>query len=169
MSNLQFIKNLTATTPATKHSFTDVFNTYYDYYKLIVTGGDFESQDWANFRYLDTSGTELTGSDYRYVSREGLSSEGYYGGTASYGAVIRAHTNNADIGNVTLEFSNPMVSSSYTYVRATVVTSQNGTLFKAERTIQYRQDTQVKGLCFYLNSTGDNINSLDIKVYGVKE
>ena len=169
MTNLQFIKNLSATTAATSQSFTDVFTTNYDYYKLIVTGGDFASQDWANFRYLDTSGSELSGNDYRYVSREGLSSEGYYGGTATYGAVIRAHTSDADIGNVALDFSNPMVSSSYTYVRATVVTSQNGTLFKAERTIQYRQDTQVQGLCFYLNSTGANINNLHIKVFGVKE
>lgn len=168
MSNLHFIKNLSSNTASSSLSFTDVFTTQYDYYKLIVTSGDFATQDWCNFRYLDTSGTELSGNDYRFVAREGLASEGYYGGTATSGAVIRAHSSDADIGNVTLDFSNPMVSSSYTYLRATVVTSQNGALFKADRTIQYRQGTQVQGLKFFLNG-GSNINNLNIKVYGVKE
>ncbi len=114
-TNLQFINSF-STTSASTLSADNVFTTNYDVYKIVMTPMSKSTDSEHLFRFLDSSGSEISSSDYDYASLE------MYGHTSfserrSTGAGSIAYLGNGDRNQAIMYVHNPADTGSYSFVQ----------------------------------------------------
>ena len=170
MSNLRLINETSTTTGVASLSVTDVFSADFDIYKITFTNTELASLDWVEFRFINSSGSVVTSSQYDEAVLEldtgGAFGDGRETNDTNFSRLIRSQTTEAKGGVATMYLFNPFLSSSPTFglVQSMGVIS-NG--FGSKGVFILKELSSIKGFQIYLNS-GNNINKSTIKTYGLR-
>ena len=171
-NNLHFLKSARLTSSASELLVTDCFNRGYDVYQILITKEVRSATGYGELRFLDSSGSELTGGDYDLASLNLYSSSGstdvkktaqtYFRDGINYQG-----TNSADGSAIKLSIYSPDNSSSYTFLSGQASTHYTSQFLTMARTMGvYKQTATVYGIKWYPQS--GTINNTKISVYGVK-
>ena len=171
MSSLRLINETTATDGVSEVNVTDVFSADYHIYKITFADVTSNSNADFNMRWLNTSGSAITSSEYdrgKYYMNSNASAG--LVGTTNQNYIVRpadafAYSTVANTGFGVIYVYNPFSSSSYTFFSA-----QGGTLASVLSTSRdlgvLKETTSLGGFKFYVSTT---FKTLNIRVYGLRE
>jgi len=171
-TSLEFIKNVNGSSNVTSFDVTDVFTARYDVYKVVTTLTTDTAFQEVPMRLLDTSGTNVGGSDYDNAFMALRSSttdaEGRVTGDTEIIRPMRTGSGSASAGNNVIYFYNPFDSSKFTFLQYqqagySSTTPQLG----GHKGISVHKVAESIGGFRYFISSG-NITSHSVSVYGVK-
>ena len=170
MSNLRLINETEITSGVASLSVTDVFSADFDIYKITFTNTELASVDWVEFRFINSSGSVVTSSQYDEAVLEldtgGVFGEGRETNDTNFSRLIRSQTTEAKGGDATMFLFNPFSSSSYTFgLVQSFGTITNG--FGTKGIFVLTELSSIKGFQIYLNG-GSNINKSTIRTYGLR-
>jgi hypothetical protein len=119
-TNLEFITKVEFTTE-TLITVDNVFSDKYDTYKIVYFGdtGDSSSDSNIGFRFINTSGTTDTGSNYDWAFEKMLAHAGFQGPKTTGGTFIFCHQQDSStVGSAFIGYvHNPYDTSSYTFTQ----------------------------------------------------
>ena len=121
MSNLRLI-NQTTTTVTNLINITDVFSADYDIYKIVISGLNQDTNvgnEINGIRFINSSGSLISASDYDYAVYEMRSGAGFVGNKSASASAIfmgqRADQVGDGSNNTVFYVFNPFSSTSYTF------------------------------------------------------
>jgi hypothetical protein len=167
-TNLQFIKSASGS-GVTTLSVTDCFSSNYDVYFLQVTKANFASNAYVWTRFLDSSGSLISASEYEYATLDMYANTSFAElkgtGQSSIPNLALSQSGIADFGGIEMYIYNPYDSSSYTFVTAMSSTfSTNG---RGSKLIGvHKSAEQLSGI--ELNRSAGDAFDMKINMYGVK-
>ncbi len=171
-TNLEFIKNVKSNSSVTSFDVTDVFTAKYDVYKVVTTITTDSDNLEVPMRLLDTSGTNVGGSDYENAFLELRSSttfgEGRVTGDTEIIRVMRTGAGSQSAGNNVIYFYNPFDSSSFTFLQyqASLWADDTPQLVGQKGISVHKSAESIGGFRYFVSS--NNITSHNVSVYGVK-
>ncbi len=168
MSNLRLINETTFTNVASA-TIDNIFSADFDIYKITLTDYDnLGSSNNLNYRFVNSSGSVVTGSNYDYASSilrsysafgEDKSTTGTYISTISYDDTLQKSN-----GSVAYIF-NPYNNSSYTFTLwQNSSASTIGTVGRKGIGVLH-QNSSITGINF---TTASNFSINSVKVYGLR-
>jgi len=165
MSNLRLINETTATSVSSV-DITDVFSADFDIYKISAVGDFTNSNQIINARFINSSGSVVTTSNYDYAilsMESGASFLQEKNTNQNYMRRMVYSNNGSDFGFVLYVF-NPFSSSSYSFGlwQGEGVPSGGGTSNKGISV--FKQTASMKGIQFYNVSFTD----ISVKTYGLR-
>jgi hypothetical protein len=170
MSNLRLINETSGTSVSTLNV-TDVFNSDFDIYKIVINNLDQSAQNYIEARAINSSGSVVSTSNYEFASLELASNTSFAEkkGTSKtkWETSISYQNTGADDGvGITMYVFNPYDSSSYTFVisQSFAYYSSGGLGYKMIGVL--KQQSNIGGIQFFARSgTLDNIT---VKTYGLR-
>ena len=173
-TGLQFIKQETMTTDeASAFLVTDCFNKGYEVYKIFITKEVRTSTGYGYMRFLDISGSELSGSYYSGASQHVYSTSGSSERREPTRDNFRNFfnyqgTNDADGLGLEINVYNADNALSYTFLTSQASSHYNSSSFltSAKSIGAYETNAQVYGIKWYPQS--GNISNTKITVFGVR-
>ena len=172
MSSLRLLNETTATSVATV-TVENVFTSDYDIYKVQLLRPDLNTGTgtWLDIRLVNTSGSVISTSSYKYASYVFNSDSGFgedKSQSANYIRGLRYSSNSsADGGGMDIYVFNP-INSAYTFL-----IQQSNSFSTAEskmvgtNMIGVLESNMSIGGIFFTNG-GNNFDSVNIKVYGLR-
>jgi len=163
-TNLQFISSFSTTSASTLLA-DNVFTTNYDVYKIVMTPMSKSTDSEHLFRFLDSSGSEISSSDYDYASLEMYAHTGYTQHQATSAGSI-AYLGNGDRNQTIMYVYNPTDTGSFSFVQ---YQSSGGTssLLRAEKGIGVLKLSALhRG--FIIRANTGTYSDLTVSIYGVK-
>jgi hypothetical protein len=170
MSALRLINKTTAIDGVSEVNITDVFSADFDIYKITFTDLSSNSNADFNMRWLNTSGSAITSSQYdraKYYMNSNVSAGDVR--TTNQNYIVRpadayAYSAVANTGFGVMYVYNPFSSSSYTFFSA-----QGGTLASVLSTSRdigvLTETTSIGGFQFYVSTT---FKTLNVRTYGLR-
>jgi hypothetical protein len=169
VGNLEFIKSASGTSITTLE-ITDCFSADYDVYFVTITKVDVAANPLLYFRFIDSGGTVITGSEYERAHLNMLSYTTFSEGRSTTETRIPIGYANgsgtADLTGLSAYIFNPYDSSSYTFT-----TSQNSSYstsgLQGMKSIGvHKTAEQLSGVAITVN-TG-SLESITANIFGVK-
>ena len=167
-SKLEFIKSVSGI-GVTTLSVEDCFSSTYDVYFMSVSKAKFSSNAYVWMRFIDSSGSVISASEYEYASLDMYANTGYanlYGtGQSAIPNFALAQSGNSDFGGISTFIFNPYQSDTYTSVK-----TQSSSFSSQGRATQHiglhESAEQLSGL--QLNRSAGDSFDMEINIYGVK-
>ena len=171
MSNLRLINETTATSVASV-SVTDVFSADFDIYQITINNSDITIKDYSELRFINSSGSIISASNYDYGNLELKSYGGFNAlrGTnqSSFPKMWYSNNDTANQGSLNMWLFNPYSSSAYTFVLAS-----NGLNFTpgfggmGNKIIGVLKNTSsITGMQFFPNS--GSFDNILVRTYGLR-
>ena len=172
MSNLRLINETQITSNVTGVVIDNIFTADFDIYKIVIDGVQESAsgqEQWLRLRFINSSGTEDTSSEYDYAHLRMLSNSGY-------GTENNTNQNNilyAGLGytdddgtNAVAYIFNPYSSTEHTFMMAQGI-FWNGTRMQSVKGIAVHTSAEtIRGIKLYQSS--GSMGSGIIKVYGLR-
>jgi hypothetical protein len=170
-TNLQFIKSASGSSVSSL-SVTDCFSSEYDVYYINLTNLDQSSSGvQTQVRYLNSSGSQISTTDYNWAQLVMRSSSSFAEGkvtsdTEQEGISYQVTTTSGGIG-VSMYVYNPFDSSSFTFstTQTSFIYSGNLEGYKAIQVLKSAES--VTGISFN-NVSPHTYDNIKANVYGVK-
>tara|TARA_R100000329_G_C7599105_1_gene212448 strand:- start:84 stop:614 length:531 start_codon:yes stop_codon:yes gene_type:complete len=174
IGRLELISFTTSGSSVTSFAVDNVFSSSYTNYVVTVgvpTGSSTNTGN--NITFLDSSGTEITSSNYDNVSERFNvnAAPSFFSGTgdARIEDLGQSNTHAGSHNNVVLNIFNPN-KSSYTYVIAQSSAIDTVPNFEPSQVFGVLKTTdQCRGLSWNVNNTARPFSNVEIGVYGVSE
>jgi hypothetical protein len=173
-TNLQFIKSVTANN-STSLSIDEVFTTDYDVYYISLQGFDDDNvvaSRWY-YRFLDSTGTVITASEYDYAGLDMRSGTAFAErrGTNAIGMdlyfVTDSGTGYAGTGGIYV--FNPADTGSYTFLTAQTSSFSDETNLLGTKAVGVHKVAEaIRGFNISVFSGVHNLQNGKMSVYGVK-
>ena len=176
-TNLEFINKTTITEGVTTVNVDNVFSTNYDVYYCQILGL-FHDLDVSNgiegIRFIDSSGSVITASEYAYavlILKASASSTDTTRSTSANYLNMNIFTDQlSDSGGANLGFYvfNPYDSSTYTFTKSQEA-GQNSADFYGHKAIGCHKSAEtIRGFQLYESNAARTFGGGKINVYGVK-
>ena len=172
MSALRLINETTISSTVTEVDVDNIFSADFDIYKIVIDGVQESAtgqEQWLRLRFLDSSGTVDTSSNYDYAHLRMISNSGY-------GTENNTNQNNilyAGLGytdddgtNAVAYIFNPYSSSSYTFMMAQGIFWNSGRMQSVKGIAVHTSAETIRGIKLYQSS--GNMGSGIIRVYGLR-
>ena len=164
VGNLEFINSF-STTSASTLSADNVFNSDFDVYKIVLAPMDKSTDSEHLFRFLDSSGSEISSSNYDYASLEMYGHTGFTQRKATSAGSI-AYLGNGDRNQAIMYVHNPADTGSYSFVQ---YKSSGGTstLLRGEKGVGVLKLAALhRG--FIIRANTGTYSDLSVSIFGVK-
>lgn len=173
-TSLDLISFSTSGSSVTSFAVDNVFSSDFNNYVVTVgvpTGSSTNTGN--NLTFLDSSGSEITSSNYDYVYEQFVvnSSPSLVGATnqARILALGQSNTVAGSHNNVVMNIFNPN-KASYTFVTAFTSAIDSTPNLEPNQTFGVLKTTdQCRGLSFNVNNSARPFSSVEIAVYGVRQ
>jgi hypothetical protein len=174
-TNLQFIKSVSATSGVTSLSITDVFSSNYDVYQITFSNlQGITTEDYVDFTFLNSSGSEITTSNYSRAHILMLDDTGFVGDFKEDQAnfdrflYLRTFTSAGESAGGNIYVYNPFTSS-FTFFTGQSAMFNDSTprLFGIKTIGVLKETTSITGFKLTVEPSGE-LDRLEVNVYGVK-
>ena len=169
VGNLELINTFEVTSTVTSFDCDNVFSANYDVYMIAIDGiQKVAAADWLRIRFLDSTGTVITATEYddaqlRMPSTGAFAEERH---TAQNNIQYSGIGYTYDYGtNSILYVFNPYDSSSYTFVQAASSFTGGGNLQGTKGIGVHKSAETIRGIHFYQSS--GNFGSGFFRIYGL--
>ena len=176
-TNLQFIKSVSATSGVTSLSITDVFSANYDVYQITFSNlKGVTAEDYVDFTYIDSGGSEITTSKYDRAHLIMLSKDSDFVEDTKVNQAnfdrflyLRTLTGIGESASGNINVYNPFSSSSYTFFsgQSAMYNESLTRLFGIKTIGVLKETTSVTGFKLTVEPSGE-FDRLEVDVYGVK-
>lgn len=172
--SLKLVKEVSLGSGVRKASATDIFTTDYDVYFVTVTDltSPYSIGTWSHAYFLNTSGTDITANyNSSHWDRATYATPFYENVYTSSSRLDLAFVADANPEAVALNYwiFNPMNSSSYTYGTGKLFNSNTvGQGGFVQQMFELRQTTQVAGMSFEHNFSGQVLDGGTLRCYGLE-
>jgi hypothetical protein len=171
MSNLRLLNDTTASSVASL-SITDIFSSDFDIYKIKLSNFNADSSNpFLQFRFINSSGTIITSSQYNSASLylRSWNSDIEYNDelqTTMKNLTLANSQTTADTGGAVFYIFNPFSASSYTSVIGQSQAQETSGTYSFKAIGQLKQLHSCTGL--NINFSSANNVSLNVKTYGLR-
>jgi hypothetical protein len=168
VGNLELINSFEVTSTVTSFDCDNVFSANYDVYMIAIDGiQEVTAPQWLRIRFLDSTGTVITASEYDYAQLR-MPSNGAFAqekNTAQDNLLYAGigYTNDGGTNSI-LYVYNPYDSGSYTFVQAQS-SFTSGVLQGTKGIGVHKSAETVRGIHFYQSS--GNFGSGFFRIYGL--
>ena len=173
--SLKLVKEVDLGSGVRKASATDIFTADYDVYFVTVTDltSSYSIFTWSHAYFSNTSGTDITNANYSnslYIATTYTTpfGENVYTGQTKINLAFGADAN-PEANALSFWVYNPMNSNSYTYATTKLLVSNtvNQGVF-GQGIIELRETTQVAGMSFEHNFSGQILDGGTLRSYGLE-
>ena len=174
MSNLRLLNETSITSAVNSISTTNVFTNDFQVYQVTVTNLSSDSTSHSNafLRLVNSSGSVVTSSHYDFA-RLDMTESGSFGelrGTSnSYMRYLAMATDQSpEVTALNYYIFEPFSSSSFTYVLQQASSAIANVLRVGKGIGVLKRLSSITGINIGLEDTSINLNSGDIRIYGVR-
>jgi len=174
IGRLELISFTTSGSSVTSFAVDNVFSSSYTNYVVTVgVPSGSATNTGNNLTFLDSTGTEITSSNYDYVYEQFVvNASPSLVGTTNQAKILGLGQSNTAVGshnNVVLNIYNPN-KASYTFVTAFTSAIDSTPNLEPNQTFGVLKTTdQCRGLSFNVNNAARPFSNVEIAVYGVSE
>tara|TARA_R100001224_G_scaffold96676_1_gene66532 strand:+ start:210 stop:716 length:507 start_codon:yes stop_codon:yes gene_type:complete len=166
MSNLRLLSETTASN-SSSISITDVFTTDYDIYKITTEQKGISSETSMEARFINTSGSIITSSNYDYARLMIKSWTGNTGDQSENQNYFRSFGEASTEGATSSGWIYNPMNTQYTFYTGENVSKVSGGNFSMKCAAMLTETTQVAGINFFPDN-GNAYTSFECKIYGLR-